>query len=96
MSTKLDDDAAQTDRDPIEPAANVSDAVRLDANVLDGLDGRFHLGDVFGRRRDLRAHRRDVGPPVTNIRNVKPPHWKRWLKPESRTHPTGAVLSEAL
>ncbi|SEC00924.1 SOS response-associated peptidase [Bradyrhizobium erythrophlei] len=24
------------------------------------------------------------GPPVTNIRNVKSPHWKRWLKPESR------------
>jgi putative SOS response-associated peptidase YedK len=24
------------------------------------------------------------GPPVTNIRNTKSPHWRRWLKPESR------------
>jgi putative SOS response-associated peptidase YedK len=25
-----------------------------------------------------------AGPPVTNIRNTKSPHWRRWLKPESR------------
>lgn len=24
------------------------------------------------------------GPPVTNIRNTTSPHWRRWLKPESR------------
>jgi putative SOS response-associated peptidase YedK len=24
------------------------------------------------------------GAPVTNIRNVKSPHWRRWLGPESR------------
>lgn len=24
------------------------------------------------------------GPPVTNIRNTKSPHWRRWLGPESR------------
>ena len=25
-----------------------------------------------------------AGPPVTNIRNTKSPHWRRWLRPESR------------
>jgi putative SOS response-associated peptidase YedK len=25
-----------------------------------------------------------AGPPVTNIRNTNSPHWRRWLKPESR------------
>jgi putative SOS response-associated peptidase YedK len=25
-----------------------------------------------------------AGPPVTNIRNVKSPHWRAWLKPENR------------
>jgi putative SOS response-associated peptidase YedK len=25
-----------------------------------------------------------AGPPVTNIRNTASPHWRRWLKPESR------------
>lgn len=24
------------------------------------------------------------GPPITNIRNTNSPHWRRWLKPESR------------
>jgi hypothetical protein len=24
------------------------------------------------------------GPPITNIRNTSSPHWRRWLKPESR------------
>jgi putative SOS response-associated peptidase YedK len=24
------------------------------------------------------------GPPVTNIRNTSSPHWRGWLKPESR------------
>jgi putative SOS response-associated peptidase YedK len=24
------------------------------------------------------------GPPVTNIRNTASPHWRGWLKPESR------------
>jgi putative SOS response-associated peptidase YedK len=24
------------------------------------------------------------GPPVTNIRNMSSPHWRGWLKPESR------------
>jgi putative SOS response-associated peptidase YedK len=24
------------------------------------------------------------GAPVTNVRNTKSPHWRRWLKPESR------------
>ena len=24
------------------------------------------------------------GAPITNIRNTKSPHWRRWLKPESR------------
>jgi putative SOS response-associated peptidase YedK len=24
------------------------------------------------------------GPPVTNERNTTSPHWRRWLKPESR------------
>ncbi|WP_194468552.1 SOS response-associated peptidase [Bradyrhizobium sp. CCBAU 53340] len=24
------------------------------------------------------------GPPVTNVRNTSSPHWRRWLKPESR------------
>jgi hypothetical protein len=24
------------------------------------------------------------GAPITNIRNVKSPHWRRWLQPESR------------
>jgi putative SOS response-associated peptidase YedK len=24
------------------------------------------------------------GAPITNIRNVKSPHWRRWLKPDSR------------
>jgi putative SOS response-associated peptidase YedK len=24
------------------------------------------------------------GPPVTNIRNTTSPHWRGWLKPESR------------
>ena len=24
------------------------------------------------------------GAPITNIRNAKSPHWRRWLKPESR------------
>jgi putative SOS response-associated peptidase YedK len=24
------------------------------------------------------------GAPITNIRNVKSPHWRRWLRPESR------------
>ena len=24
------------------------------------------------------------GAPITNIRNVKSPHWRAWLKPESR------------
>lgn len=24
------------------------------------------------------------GAPITNIRNVKSPHWRRWLKPENR------------
>lgn len=25
-----------------------------------------------------------AGPPITNIRNTNSPHWRRWLKPESR------------
>jgi putative SOS response-associated peptidase YedK len=25
-----------------------------------------------------------AGPPVTNIRNTKSPHWRAWLKPENR------------
>jgi len=25
-----------------------------------------------------------AGPPITNIRNTASPHWRRWLKPESR------------
>ncbi len=25
-----------------------------------------------------------AGAPVTNIRNTNSPHWRRWLKPESR------------
>jgi hypothetical protein len=24
------------------------------------------------------------GPPVTNIRNISPPHWRGWLKSENR------------
>src|ERR1700712_2668363 len=24
------------------------------------------------------------GPPITNIRNTSSPHWRGWLKPESR------------
>jgi putative SOS response-associated peptidase YedK len=27
---------------------------------------------------------RTGGPPVTNIRNTSSPHWRGWLKPESR------------
>jgi putative SOS response-associated peptidase YedK len=27
---------------------------------------------------------RAAGPPVTNIRNTSSPHWRGWLKPESR------------
>jgi putative SOS response-associated peptidase YedK len=27
------------------------------------------------------------GPPVTNIRNTSSPHWRAWLKPESRCLP---------
>ena len=27
---------------------------------------------------------RTGGPPVTNIRNTSSPHWRAWLKPESR------------
>src|SRR5437763_10654954 len=27
---------------------------------------------------------RSPGPPVTNIRNTSSPHWRMWLKPESR------------
>jgi hypothetical protein len=27
---------------------------------------------------------RNGGPPVTNIRNTTSPHWRGWLKPESR------------
>jgi putative SOS response-associated peptidase YedK len=27
---------------------------------------------------------RTGGPPVTNIRNTSPPHWRGWLKPENR------------
>jgi putative SOS response-associated peptidase YedK len=27
---------------------------------------------------------RNPGPPVTNIRNTSSPHWRSWLKPESR------------
>ena len=27
---------------------------------------------------------RNGGPPVTNIRNTSSPHWRGWLKPESR------------
>jgi putative SOS response-associated peptidase YedK len=27
---------------------------------------------------------RTGGPPVTNIRNTMSPHWRGWLKPESR------------
>jgi putative SOS response-associated peptidase YedK len=27
---------------------------------------------------------RNGGPPVTNIRNTSSPHWRAWLKPESR------------
>jgi putative SOS response-associated peptidase YedK len=27
---------------------------------------------------------RTGGPPVTNIRNTSSPHWRTWLKPESR------------
>jgi putative SOS response-associated peptidase YedK len=29
-------------------------------------------------------HARIGGPPVTNIRNTSSPHWRGWLKPESR------------
>jgi hypothetical protein len=27
---------------------------------------------------------RTGGPPVTNIHNTSPPHWRMWLKPENR------------
>ena len=33
---------------------------------------------------DLRAKGKKTDPGVTNIRNVKSPHWRRWLGPESR------------
>jgi putative SOS response-associated peptidase YedK len=44
-----------------------------------------------GAEREMRMMRwgmppppRTGGPPVTNIRNTSSPHWRGWLKPESR------------
>lgn len=37
---------------------------------------------------------RKVDPGVTNVRNVKSPHWRRWLKPEHRCLVPFASFSE--
>ncbi|OPH82435.1 SOS response-associated peptidase [Nitrobacter vulgaris] len=34
------------------------------------------------------------GPPITNIRNTLSPHWRRWLKPESRCLVPASSFSE--
>lgn len=34
------------------------------------------------------------GAPVTNIRNTKSPHWRRWLRPESRCLVAATSFSE--
>ncbi len=34
------------------------------------------------------------GPPVTNIRNTSSPHWRGWLKPESRCLVPASSFSE--
>jgi putative SOS response-associated peptidase YedK len=35
-----------------------------------------------------------AGPPITNIRNTKSPHWRRWLGPESRCLVPATSFSE--
>jgi putative SOS response-associated peptidase YedK len=47
---------------------NAPDGVRELAMVRWGLPGPAAFG----------------GAPITNIRNTKSPHWRRWLKPENR------------
>jgi putative SOS response-associated peptidase YedK len=39
---------------------------------------------------------RTGGPPVTNIRNTSSPHWRGWLKPESRCRHFTFCASELL
>jgi putative SOS response-associated peptidase YedK len=49
-------------------ARNASDGVRELAMARWGMPGPTAFG----------------GAPITNIRNVKSPHWRAWLKPENR------------
>jgi putative SOS response-associated peptidase YedK len=49
-------------------ARNASDGIRELAMARWGMPGP----PAFG------------GAPITNIRNVKSPHWRAWLKPENR------------
>ena len=62
---------------------------RTDAWCVSGLSGVRHsqcrrrsraCDDAVGHA----ASSRTGGAPVTNIRNTSSPHWRMWLKPESR------------
>ena len=46
-----------------------------------GADGEREL---VVARRGMPGPRQFGGAPITNIRNVKSPHWRPWLKPENR------------
>lgn len=48
--------------------------------VRNGPDGR----ELMLMRWGMPSPPQFAGPPITNIRNTASPHWRRWLKPESR------------
>ena len=53
--------------------------------VREGADGRELVLARWGMPSPLFALKgKKTDPGVTNIRNVKSPHWRRWLGPESR------------
>ena len=64
-----------------QPAADAGRISRLSGSGGPQRRHRARNGDDAMGHAAAAAHRR---PPVTNIRNTSSPHWRGWLKPESR------------
>src|ERR1700693_553335 len=53
-----------------------------------------HGGELTMMRWGMPPPPKFGGPPVTNIRNASSPHWRGWLKPESRCMVPASSFSE--